>query len=79
MVAVKTMMKTRFNDYQPQPAQTSQKVFNKTGTFLKITQQKESSGAGGFVVEEPVVTNDAHNGATNNGFARKPCGGFYYH
>ena len=26
-----------------------------------------------------VVSNDAHIGQTNNGFARKPCGGFYYH
>ena len=26
----------------------------------------------------PVVTNDAHSANTNNGFARKPCGGFYY-
>ena len=27
----------------------------------------------------PVVTNDAHSTSTNNGFARKPCGGFYFH
>ena len=26
-----------------------------------------------------VVTNDAHNANTNNGFTRKPNGGFYYH
>jgi hypothetical protein len=27
----------------------------------------------------PVVTNNAHSTNTNNGFARKPSGGFYFH
>ena len=27
----------------------------------------------------PVVTNDAHSTNTNNGFARKQSGGFYFH
>ena len=36
----------------------------------------------GFAVDKqhmPVVTNDSHCANTNNGFARKPCGGFYFH
>ena len=35
----------------------------------------------GFPVDKqhmPVITNSAHTAQTNNGFARKPCGGFYY-
>ncbi len=27
----------------------------------------------------PVVTNNAHTTNTNNGFTRKPSGGFYFH
>ena len=36
----------------------------------------------GFAVDKqhmPVVTNNAHTSNTNNGFARKACGGFYCH
>ena len=36
----------------------------------------------GFAVDKqhmPVVTNDAHCTNTNNGFSRKPNGGFYFH
>ena len=70
--------------YQVQPVEQHAKASNQslmktTGTFLKITQQKDQGAGSGFVIEEPVVLNDAHNTMTNNGFARKPCGGFYYH
>ena len=27
----------------------------------------------------PVITNGTHSAQTNNGFNRKPCGGFYFH
>ena len=36
----------------------------------------------GYGIEKqhmPVVTNDAHCANTNNGYSRKPNGGFYYH
>ena len=36
----------------------------------------------GFAVDKqvmPVVTNDAHSTNTNNGYARKGNGGFYFH
>ena len=36
----------------------------------------------GYAVDKqhmPVCTNDSHSANTNNGFARKPCGGFFAH
>ena len=36
----------------------------------------------GFGVDKqhmPVVTNTTHSANTNNGYARKACGGFYFH
>ena len=36
----------------------------------------------GYAVDKqhmPVITNGTHSAQTNNGFARKPCGGFYFH
>ena len=49
-----------------------------TEAAMRQTQARE----GPFGLEKPLmptVGNDAHNTSTNNGFARKPCGGYYMH
>ena len=36
----------------------------------------------GYAVDKqhmPVITNHTHSAQTNNGFIRKPCGGFFFH
>ena len=58
---------------------------SETQTWKETTNYREAGQVqpqGPFGIEKPLmptVGNDAHNGSTNNGFARKPCGGFYMH
>ena len=51
-------------------------------TVKKMGKVYNGPHIAGFSVDKqhmPVITNGTHSAQTNNGFARKPCGGFYFH
>ena len=51
-------------------------------SIMKIGSTYSGPRIAGYAVDKqhmPVITNGTHSAQTNNGFARKPCGGFYFH
>ena len=47
-----------------------------------IPKQYSGPHIAGFAMDKqhmPVITNSAHTAQTNNGYNRKPCGGFFFH